>query len=266
MHMTDLSRDQNDLDIEDLYTINKAAQTASSQSHFRELILQLLQKYVGFQKGFFHAPSLRIPLTSSSSIGMDIEIINEAISQWNDLLMTFEAIQQKADAYGVVFLEDLDIKMRQSQKSTTQFLWNALQVRSMAVLHCIWRGQLISTIFLFAEKKYTFTEEHRRYLQKILPWITIADAAFLSSTELEQLKTPQKRFDGVRQWHCLDARLTEKQKQIVEHIAAGLRNEEIAQTLGISVNTVRNQITRIFIRLGATNRVDVMRLAVLQAD
>jgi pimeloyl-ACP methyl ester carboxylesterase len=50
------------------------------------------------------------------------------------------------------------------------------------------------------------------------------------------------------------AGLTERESQVLERIAQGLDNAQIAAHLGMSEKTVRNHITRIFDKLGVENR------------
>jgi len=55
--------------------------------------------------------------------------------------------------------------------------------------------------------------------------------------------------------------LTVRESQIVEHLARGLDNAQIAAHLGVSEKTVRNNITHIFDKLGVENRGQAIVLA-----
>jgi DNA-binding CsgD family transcriptional regulator len=61
----------------------------------------------------------------------------------------------------------------------------------------------------------------------------------------------------------LDQRLTPRQREVVELVAMGQTNQEIGQVLSISHHTVRNLLVDVRQRLGAANRAEVVRLAVL---
>ena len=54
--------------------------------------------------------------------------------------------------------------------------------------------------------------------------------------------------------------LTHQEQQIVALIAQGLTNKEIAQRLGFSPLTVRNQVKVIMRKLGLKNRIQVAYL------
>ena len=70
-------------------------------------------------------------------------------------------------------------------------------------------------------------------------------------------------FTGVRA-QAQDARfdaLTDRERAILQRICAGLTNVEIGQALFISEKTVRNHLTRIFEKLGVSNRAQAIVVA-----
>lgn len=58
--------------------------------------------------------------------------------------------------------------------------------------------------------------------------------------------------------HALDWNLTGRERQIVDALLRGLSNKEIAQHLGVSDQTVKNQLTRLYRKIGVSGRVDLM--------
>jgi two-component system response regulator DesR len=63
---------------------------------------------------------------------------------------------------------------------------------------------------------------------------------------------------------CLDGRLTARQQSIVEQVALGHADHEIAAALHISPHTVRNLLVTVRARLGAANRAEVVHRAVFR--
>ena len=55
--------------------------------------------------------------------------------------------------------------------------------------------------------------------------------------------------------------LTEREREILRWVAAGLQNKEIAQKLGISLATVRNHIHNILDKLGVHSKLEAVSLA-----
>jgi two-component system nitrate/nitrite response regulator NarP len=57
------------------------------------------------------------------------------------------------------------------------------------------------------------------------------------------------------------ARLTERETAIVRHVAAGLRNKEIARLLGIEEGTVKMHLHNLFRKLGVASRTELALVA-----
>ena len=55
--------------------------------------------------------------------------------------------------------------------------------------------------------------------------------------------------------------LTERQQYIVSYIAKGLTNNDIAEALNISPTVVREHITAILAKIGASNRAEAVAIA-----
>jgi DNA-binding NarL/FixJ family response regulator len=62
----------------------------------------------------------------------------------------------------------------------------------------------------------------------------------------------------------LTEELTEREQQVLQLLAQGLPNREIAQTLFLSERTVQAHLTRIFAKMGVTSRLEAVLLAVRQ--
>ena len=56
--------------------------------------------------------------------------------------------------------------------------------------------------------------------------------------------------------------LTEREQQVLQLLARGMPNREIAQTLFLSERTVQAHLTRIFSKMGVTSRLEAVLLAV----
>lgn len=58
--------------------------------------------------------------------------------------------------------------------------------------------------------------------------------------------------------------LTDREVEVLQRIAQGLANKQIAVALGISEHTVKFHLSSIYAKLGATNRTEAVRLGTLQ--
>jgi DNA-binding NarL/FixJ family response regulator len=55
--------------------------------------------------------------------------------------------------------------------------------------------------------------------------------------------------------------LTEREYEILDRLARGLRNDAISARMGISIKTVQNNVSTILLKLGATDRAQAVALA-----
>lgn len=56
------------------------------------------------------------------------------------------------------------------------------------------------------------------------------------------------------------AHLAPREQQIAALVQLGKRNKEIAHTLGLTEGTIKQRMTRLFVRFGVTNRTEFARL------
>ena len=101
-----------------------------------------------------------------------------------------------------------------------------------------------------------FTAAEAATLGAVAPALALADALLQGLDAAPQRPVPTRL-------RCEDQRLTARQREIVELVAMGHTNAAIAAALAVSPNTLRNHLAEVFRRLGASNRADVVRLAVL---
>ena len=55
--------------------------------------------------------------------------------------------------------------------------------------------------------------------------------------------------------------LTEREREVVTHVAAGLSNDEIAEVLVVSPATAKTHVSRAMTKLGARDRAQVVVIA-----
>ncbi len=70
-------------------------------------------------------------------------------------------------------------------------------------------------------------------------------------------------LDSTTELHTRQAfpTLTQREYEVLERLARGLRNDAIAARLGISVKTVQNTVSAIFLKLGARDRAQAVSMA-----
>ena len=78
---------------------------------------------------------------------------------------------------------------------------------------------------------------------------------------MRQMRKTMLRETGLDQFRT-DTPLTRRELQVLRHIAMGLSNKEIAKSLAISVETVKEHVQNILRKVGASDRTDAAVRAV----
>lgn len=76
--------------------------------------------------------------------------------------------------------------------------------------------------------------------------------------DLARVLLAERNPDQEKEEDTLTEPLTPRQKEVLELIAAGLSNREIAQKLYLSEGTVKNTVSEIYARLGVRDRVQAV--------
>ena len=81
-----------------------------------------------------------------------------------------------------------------------------------------------------------------------------------------EIKTEEKTLIDLgfvdRMTEGVDLPLTNREKEILVHLAQGKTNKEISKELLLSTSTVRNHISNIFIKLNISNRSQATAIAI----
>jgi len=76
---------------------------------------------------------------------------------------------------------------------------------------------------------------------------------------MDLVRANGRRATGTEQTHPFG--LTRRERQVLALVAAGYPNKEIAQTCAVSEETIKHHLTRMFHKVGASNRLELAMLA-----
>lgn len=62
--------------------------------------------------------------------------------------------------------------------------------------------------------------------------------------------------------HGMSSSISEREREVLRMVSTGATNQEIARSLHLSPNTVRNHLSRIYERLGARSRLEAVDIAI----
>ena len=91
------------------------------------------------------------------------------------------------------------------------------------------------------------------------PYLDRVLAAFAQQSQTHECQ-PKQQKEHTRAQPLLDP-LSQRELQVLQLIAQGASNQEIAQELVITYDTVKRHVSHIFSKLGVNNRVQAVRQA-----
>jgi DNA-binding CsgD family transcriptional regulator len=238
--------------------LSRLAATASDNRSFREGAIDLIAERVAFDAAVFHALSPRVSFDTAAVRGVDRASIAASMRHWDQWAVELGRFRDVGIQNGGVATDRDALPARGRARTLFERAFGgSKRARAAAFVHLIVRERIVSALILVRWRDLPFSVDDVRYLRSIAPLLSIADALHQHLDQAERATMP-------RVLRCHDQRLTPHQRELVEHVALGHTNAAIATSLGRSANTVRNTLAEVMRRLGAANRADVVRLAVLR--
>lgn len=243
--------------LEALAQAGAAAQTARA---FRERALDLLQPHVPFDAAFVHALNPRVPLEQGVFRNLDPARLAKTLASWDQYAVDLARWRSTALAQRGVAV-DTEVFSPRERTKLDYFVHfsRPLRIRTCALVHLVVRERVLAVMALLRTRDpRPFAPDETALLRAAAPVLALGDALAQSAPVVAPLA--QRDHAPV----CVDTRLTARQRELVSRVALGQTNPQIAAALGRSTNTVRNQLARAMERVGAGNRAELVRLAVLR--
>jgi hypothetical protein len=176
-----------------------------------------------------------VPLETGVFVELDLAVLAGPVARWDAFAVELGRMRDLANLSRVAWDRDAFPPGSASRARFLELIGTPLRVRSMLVVHLTVRDAVRSVIALFGKNDDTFDAGHVALLQRAAPTLALADALLQQDDAAPRASLPTRLV-------CEDGRLTPRQRQIVEHVALGHTNAEIAQAMGLSANTLRNHL------------------------
>jgi DNA-binding CsgD family transcriptional regulator len=124
--------------------------------------------------------------------------------------------------------------------------------RSTLIGYLSFQGEALGGI-VFGRSRPGFLDAEQRWLRDALPALSLARAAFR-----------QRSAAGTKILPNVLARLSPREREVLSYLVLGYTNAEIALACGTSFRTVRNQLTSVFRKVGASTRAEAVALSLRQ--
>lgn len=235
-----------------------AAERAPSLPAWREAALDRIAGELRFDAAIFHALSPRVPLETGVVRGVDPAIVANSMAHWDRLAVDLEPLRNHALAHGGVASDAEALPQRSRARARFEAgVAKPFGIRRLAITHLGLRDRISAALILLRRSAVAFSAAELQLLRAIVAVLALADAAHTALSAVPTASLPTRL-------RCVDQRLTPRQREILERVALGHTNAEIARALDLSPNTLRNHLVAVYGRLGAGNRAEAVRLAVLR--
>ena len=158
-----------------------------------------------------------------------------------------------------VLLLDLNMPRLGGLDALTEVIKAAPHVRVIILAASVDRREIVRALRLGARGivlKTAATELLYNCIQAV-----VAGEVWVGRESVPELVDALEEVESVKTHPRTLANLTERERQIVAAIVGGASNRDVAQTLGVSEQTVKNHLSRIFEKCGVANRTELAVLA-----
>jgi DNA-binding CsgD family transcriptional regulator len=222
----------------------EAARDASSRREYEAAAIDHLLARVGADVAMFVWPSG----PSEYAHGFHDSVRSTAEKRWGLYASELSGLSTAALAGGGVVVDTEYFDTREHEKlHYYQEIMRPHRGRTtlMGYLTCggARRGALV-----LGRTSRNWSAGERAYIERVLPVLGVCAAALQPSRERPQLVTEQ--FS-----------LTPREREVLSYLELGYTNAEIALACGTKMRTVRNQMSQIFSKLGASTRAEAVAIS-----
>jgi DNA-binding CsgD family transcriptional regulator len=218
------------------------ARAARDSYEFRAYALEAVGGLVACDTAVFVDTESDQPLATRGVDDAGLRLIHYCEQNFGNYASEVDPIMTALDRLGGVLDHDFF-----SLRDRRRFAFYADIVRpqyidSMLVLVPKWRGLPLGMLRLQRSRGSAFRIDDLALAMQLLPAVEVSLAALHAAWPRRQALVPK---------------LSARESEIVMHVARGLTTPQIALLLGTSRLTVRNQIGRIFDKLGISSRAEL---------
>lgn len=238
-----IGRRHTPLDPQELVSV---AANAVDLSRFARELLDRCAQAVGFDVGY-HAVASEIPAFAATRGFGDTEVrrLVERSGAYSRELMP---VKHAAARSGGVAIDSLVLPARERQRLAyfVEMMVPAGGRHALVALGTVGRHVVSAT--MLGRCGSCFSAADVRVMQAIVPVLGLATAAHARAN------------GGARAGVPVRGALSARERDLVDYVALGLTNAQIGTALGTSPRTVRNQLSALYARLGASNRAELVAL------
>jgi DNA-binding CsgD family transcriptional regulator len=227
------------------------AARCTSRQQFRSESLRRLQPMIGFDSAVFCSRSAEKPASVNAPTSHTASLVTNFETYVEDL----RPVERAANAAGGVAVDLQVFSPRQRQR--LRFYREIVEpqgIRSLLAIYLKLGAREAGVIYCARQHRTRFDERTCTVARALVPVLALGDGVHPSGDARDDVQFGTTRPD----W----SRLSRRERELLEYVALGLRNQDIATALSVSPHTVRNQLSAVYEKLGVANRTELARFAV----
>ncbi len=213
-----------------------AANAAGSIAEYERALFEVLERTIGFEVAFCLRHGVLGPVTP----GFQSAVRAEVRGRWAAYREDFRPVEARARRVGRVVVDREVLGARQLERTSVyQEVMRPHQGESSLIAYLGSESRVVAGVVL-GRTRARFTASEVERLRFALPVLTVCELA------------ASRHGAGPAE------QLTAREREILGYLRLGYTNREIGVALGTSYRTVRNQLSRVFEKLGASTRAEAV--------
>lgn len=209
-------------------------------------MLEKLQEVIGFDAGYIAATWGSAIEGRGAVLEHDEPTLKRNLGRYLAEISAEEVAQYTGHAR---FYQEIWSPQRRAEMALFREVLLPSGMKHMIVRVSIWHEN-IAGFNLERRTDEPFTKHDLHLVDVIAPFLHTVEVLTLGDQD-------ESRLDAFAAQH----RLTALQREYVAMASRGLQNGEIAELMGVSVNTVRNTLAKVFEKVGVSNRAELSFIA-----
>ncbi|MGJ9385793.1 response regulator transcription factor [Salipaludibacillus sp. CF4.18] len=222
-------------------------QISQVENDFRKQVLFAFRDTFGFNKSNFWLCDESSNLINPVSLN-SIESMNDYLNNYSEIdILVPKSISSRINQKSVIdVLDILTLKEYERSEFYNDFMKKHGLFNNIG-LFLYGKGNVVGMIdFSWSKKEFYLSSEDRGCLEVLSKYLSKKVCEIEGNTSGQQIENMSGR-----------KYLSPREKEVLELIRKGLSNKEIANTLFISVNTVKKHSQSMYQKLGVTNRTSL---------
>jgi DNA-binding CsgD family transcriptional regulator len=227
---------------------------AAQHDDFERSVLELLDRQIGADVSFFSRPGGVSPV----AFGLDPRVLPRARRRFARMGAEVSRLLPEASRQGGVAVDSECFGAELPRLVYYDTFMRPHHGRTTLLGFLIYQGRCVSRVVLGrSQGSPDFHARDKARLRELLPTLTLAQHGYLLAAQVASSALTRSSDPGSAPPTSL-IRLSPREREVCSYLELGYTNDQIALALGTAARTVRNQLSRVYEKLGVSSRAEAV--------